>query len=262
MTHTDLSREANDQYQKLIEYADHRSREISAMLTPYKEVTERYGALLCRISLHLAKREPASIQDAVIRDLMADVFDFLFESRHFIFKGQPLLAFPLARRAYESLSLMHWCVCDSEAAEAWHGGKRFNNTEVRSALSAQPMGETEERLRDLYNFFCRTTHPNREMIPFRGLGEGNRFVFGSIGMPNLIELVDYCIKHLEMWFWFCPVAVWHYKEIIFPNDFTFQDDHNSIRDEAQSVTKWLVDQYNHLLEEYRNDSSVVTPKYT
>jgi len=158
------------------------------------------------VCLILGEQEPESVQDAVVRDLMADVFDFLFESRLFILKGQTLVAFPLARRAYESMSLLHWCALDSKAAENWDKGKKVSNQDVRKALAAHTMGEPEDKLRELYKFFCEVTHPNREMITFRGLGEGNTYVFGSIGAPNLIAVADYCMKHLELWFWLCPTV--------------------------------------------------------
>lgn len=185
---------ANEEYGLLATYADARAKELAPMLKSYIQVTDTYGRLLSRLCLVVGEEEPESIQDTVVRDLMADVFDFLFESRFFILKGQTLVAFPLARRAYESLSLLHWCVLDSSAAEKWSKGAKLSNSDVRKALDAHPMGESGQNLRELYNFFCGMTHPNREMIAFRGLGEPNRYVFGSIGVPNLIEVADYCIK--------------------------------------------------------------------
>jgi hypothetical protein len=40
---------------------------------------------------------------------LADVFDFLYESRRIIMSGQCATAYPLLRRAFESLSLMVVC---------------------------------------------------------------------------------------------------------------------------------------------------------
>jgi hypothetical protein len=205
---------ARDEYQRLAEYADTRTKELAPMLAPYVEATDKYGRLLCRLCLLLGEEAPQSVQDAVVRDLMADVFDFLYESRTFILRGQTLVAFPLARRAYESLSLLSWCVLDGEAAEKWTKGKQYSNHDVRKALGSHKMGEPEEQLKKLYKFFCELTHPNREMIAFRGLGEGNKFVFGSIDRPNLVVLTDYCMKHLELWFWFCPVVGYFYRELL------------------------------------------------
>src|SRR5262245_3615687 len=87
-------------YQRLPIYAATRAKQLAPMLAPYIEITDRYGELLCELSALLGEDEPSTLQDAVVRDLMADVFDFLYESRVFILRGQTLLAFPLARRAY------------------------------------------------------------------------------------------------------------------------------------------------------------------
>jgi hypothetical protein len=252
--------EANEEYGKLTHYAQERAKELAPMLKPYVEATDKYGRLLSRLCLIIGEHEPMSVQDAVIRDLMADVFDFLYESRLFILKGQTLVAFPLARRAYESMSLLHWCAMDAKAAESWAKGKKVSNQEVRKALAAHPMGEPEDKLQELYKFFCEITHPNREMIAHRGIGEGNRYVFGSIDRPNLIVLADYCMKHLELWFWLCPTVAYFYREQVFRRDPTFHDAHNNARAFAQDVTKWLAQQFNRLLEEWRHDPEVVKPK--
>jgi hypothetical protein len=192
---------------------------------------------------------------------MADVFDFLYESRVFILKGQAVVAYPLARRAYESLSLLVWCALDANAAERWSSGKQFNNDEVRRALGAHKLGEPEEELRELYRFFSQLTHPNRETIAYRGLGEGNQFVLGSIDRPNLVILADYCMKHLGLWFWFCPVVAYFYRDLVLQKDETFVDDHNRVRQYAQEVHSWLVDQFNHLLKEWRQEKDRVKPRF-
>ncbi len=165
--------EREDQYSKLPEYAELRETEVRLILQPYLDVTDQYGRLLCRLCSHVGTHAPVSVQDSVIRDLMADVFDFLFEVRPFIVKGQTLVAYPLARRAYESLSLLQVCILKASQAEKWAAGKKISNNEVRKALGKNPMGESEEELRKLYGFFCDMTHPNRETIAYRGLGEGN-----------------------------------------------------------------------------------------
>lgn len=210
----------------------------------------------------IGEEPPTSIQDATVRDLTADVFDFLFESRVFILRGQTLLALPLARRAYESLSLLHWCSLDSAVAEDWAKGKKISNGHVRKALAAHRMGEPEDKLQDLYKFFREFTHPNREMIAFRKLGEGNRYVFGSIGTPDLVSVADYCMKHLELWFWLCPTVTYYYRERVLRRDPTFHDAHNSARDHAQDVNKWLAEQFNRLLQESRTNPTVVKPRFT
>lgn len=252
---------ANEEYRRLAEYAATRELELKPMLEPFTEATDKYGRLLSRICLVVGERAPVSVQDAVVRDLMADVFDFLYESHTFLKKGKTLVAFPLARRAYESLSLLHLCVADINAAEQWARGKKIDNKDVRKALDTHPMGEPAEKLRELYKFFCELTHPNREMIAYRGLGEGNQYVFGSIELPNLVELADFCMKHLELWFWLCPTVAYFYREQVFSRDQTFHDAHNNAREHAQKVFEWLAEERNRLLEEWKNDKTVVKPKF-
>lgn len=260
--HLSYEAEGSQEYARLAEYAAKRSEELASMLQPYIEATDKYGRLISRLCLILGDLEPKSVQDSVVRDLTADVADFLLESRPFLLRGNTLLAFPLARRAYESMSLLHLCVADSSVAERWAQGKQIGNHEVRKALGQHPMGEPEERLRALYKFFCEMTHPNRDMIAFRGLGEGNRFVLGSIGRPELVVLADFCLKHLELWFWLCPTAAYFYREHVFSRDSTFQNAHTEAREFAQSVARWLGEQYNKLLAEYRGDSGRVAPKFS
>jgi hypothetical protein len=254
-------KEANKHYFELPAYDEARRREIAPMIKPYGDVTDKYGRLMSRICLILGEVEPTSKQDAVIRDLMADVFDFLYESRHFILKGKTLMAFPLARRAYESLSLLHLCALEPETAEKWASGKKISNHEIRKGLSQKQLGEDEDGLKELYNFYCGLTHPNREMIAFRGLGEGNGFVFGSIGCPNLIELSDYCIKNINMWFWFTATVTYFYKHLIFARDPSYKEVYMTTATEAKSVNEWLIEQYNQLLDEWHHQDDIVSPKH-
>jgi len=254
--------EANEEYGRLPEYSELRTKELTPMLKPYVDATDKYGRLLSRLCLIIGEAAPISVQDTVVRDLTADVFDFLFESRVFILRGQTLLALPLARRAYESLSLLHWCSLDPTAAEDWARGKKISNGHVRKALAAHRMGEPEDKLQELYKFFCEFTHPNREMIAFRRLGEGNRYVFGSIGTPDLVSVADYCMKHLELWFWLCPTVTYFYREKVLQRDPAFHDAHNNARNHAQDVNKWLAGQFNQLLQESRIAQIVVKPSFT
>jgi len=75
-------------YAELSEYAALRVKELSPMLEPLTAVTDRYGELICQVTLILGKTPPASGCDAAIRDLMADVFDFLMEARPLVTKGK------------------------------------------------------------------------------------------------------------------------------------------------------------------------------
>jgi hypothetical protein len=119
----------------------------------------------------LGHTPPSDEQDRVIRDLLADVFDFLYEARPLILGGKLPVAFPLARRAYESLSLLHLCAVDARWAKRWQSRKQIGNADVRRTLGAHPMGEPEADMRELHQFFSEASHPNRSLVPHRMLGE-------------------------------------------------------------------------------------------
>src|SRR5207247_6214206 len=96
------------------------------------KITDRCGCLVSRLVLLLGTVKPHSLQDAIIRDLMADVFDFLYESRPLIMAGKLNVAFPLARRPYEPLSVLHLCPLDKTCAVRWHERKEISNRVIRN----------------------------------------------------------------------------------------------------------------------------------
>jgi hypothetical protein len=242
-------KEAIEHYEELPKYADTRTKEISEMTKPFIEITDKYGRLICRIVHVLGSVKPKDTQDIVIRDLMSDVFDALYESRPLILAGKVHVSFPVARRAYESLSLLHCCVLDKTFANKWHKGKKIENAEVRKKLGSHPEGESEMGLRELYSFFCKATHPNRALISRRLLGEGNKFVLGARGKPNLVLTIDYCIKILEMWFWLtATVSYFYIKEYVLKDKEYFTDYHQAAEEAAQ-VKQWLVENFGRLLKE-------------
>lgn len=243
----DVNEESTPTYAKLEQYAALRTRELSEILQPYIEVTDRYGALICRVTLALGSTPPRSTLDATLRDLMADVFDFLYESRPLIIKGKLEIAYPLARRAYESLSLMVACHLNPKIASRWSAGKEIGNADIRRTLGSHPMGESEEKLKELYRFFSATTHPNRHHLAKRFLGEGNKFVLGAIGRPSLALLADYALKTLNLWYWFGAFVVFVYLEILARSDPGFEKDYDEVNRMAQEVAPWLSEQFNRVL---------------
>jgi hypothetical protein len=242
-------KEANDHYSQLENYAETRKSELSKMAEPYVKMTDRFGRLISRIVLLIGDVAPKDTQDIVIRDLMADVFDNLYESRSLVFSGKLNVAFPVARRAFESLSLLHLCTVDSSYAEKWQDGKKIENHEIRKQLGNHPMGESEEELRESYKFFCSATHPNRDLIPRRFLGAGNQYVLGAIGEPDLVMVCDYCIKILDMWFWLVATVSHFYKEPIIEIDKGYFEAYFQAHKDALETKKWLVSNFNKLLEE-------------
>ena len=241
------AKDAKQHYSELAEYAALRTNELSPMLQPYIETTDLYGVLVCRITLVLGKTPPRSRQDAALRDLMADVFDFLYEARLLVIKGKLDIAYPQARRAYESLSLMVACFLDPKLAGRWIAGKKIGNAEVRKLLGKHPAGESEQMTRELYGFFSRAAHPNRDLVACRFLGEGNEFVLGSIGRPSLAMLADYALKTLNLWFWFGAFIGFVYLPVLAKADPEFKEDYDAAAKMAQEVAPWLAEQFSRTL---------------
>ncbi len=246
---------ANEHYELLQMYADMRTKEISKMSDPFVKITDRYGRLISRVTLILGGIKPENTQDKVLRDLLADIFDCLYESRFLIMASKLNVAFPVARRVYETLSLMSLCAIDKSWAQKWQKGQKIGNATIRKELSKHPMGEKEDDLKKFYNFFCLATHPNRELIPSRFLGEGNQYVLGTIAKPNLLMVCDYCIKILEMWYWFTAMVSYFYREKIVQVDKSYFDSYNQTAKEAQNVKQWLVENFNNLLKEEKESWS-------
>jgi hypothetical protein len=236
-------------YSDLQKFSEFRRKELGKLYKPYLDVIDRYGQLICDLSSLLGKIPPSDVQEKVVRDLMADVFDNLYESRNIILTGQLNVAYPLIRRAYESLSLLVLCALDVQTAQKWQDGKQISNSEVRKGLSNHPFGEKEENLRELYKFFSEASHPNRGLIPERHLGEGNEFVFGAIAMPDPVMVTDYLLKHLELWFWFAAVV----SAVLAPRtgqDFaTYRPKYLATAKGAEKCCVWLRFEFNRLLTE-------------
>ena len=241
--------EANKCYERLGEYTDLRRKELSEMMEPYLKIIDRYGRLISRIVWVLGHIKPVDTQDIVIRDLLADVFDSLYEANSIILSGRLNIAFAIGRRAFESLSLLHLCTLDKSWAEKWQKGEKIGNAEVRKQLAAHAMGEPEEQTRKLYNFFCLATHPNRDLIQRRFLGEGNQFVLGAIGKPDLVAVVDHCTNLLQMWFWFTATVSYFYREKVSEVDNGYGEAYFQAAEEAAKVKQSLVENYNRLLKE-------------
>ena len=236
-------------YADLPRYSELRSKELSPLLAPYISITDRYGELICSIVVVLGKTPPTSPRDAAARDLIADVFDFLYEARPLIAGGKLEIAYPLARRAYESLSLLVASKLEPKLADRWIAGEEIGNAEIRGVLAAHPMGEKETETRDLYKFFSKNTHPNRTHIAQRFLGEGNEFVLGAIGRPSLAMLADYALKTLNLWFWFAAFVTAEYVELIAGVDPQLVKTQQNIAADTKQVFSWLREQFTRVLAE-------------
>lgn len=248
-----MSKLNDNSYSDLQKFANTRRKELGELYKPYIEVIDLYGQLICDICSALGNIPPLDVQEKVVRDLMADVFDNLYESRNIILTGQLNVAYPIIRRVYESLSLFVLCVLDKKTAEKWQAGKQISNSAIRKGLAKHPLGEKEDDLRELYTFFSKASHPNRSLIPERYLGEGNEFVLGAIGMPDLVMVTDYCLKHLSLWFWFAAVMSTMFGPKLGSSYTSYRTRYLSVAKDAQECAEWLRNEFNRLLSEAQKD---------
>lgn len=236
-------------YYQLPTFAEQRRNELESRLRPVLNIADSYGCLVSRAVCALGKTPPASRHDSIIRDLIADVFDFLYEWPRLLLEGRVQVAFPLARRAYESLSLLSGFYQDSDLAQRWDRGQQIANAKVRQALAKLPFPEPEEATKKLYKFFSAGTHPNRDFVAERFLGDGNEYVLGSVGEPNLLLIVDHCHRLIQMWFWFGALVSYVAREPLRKYDPGYGDAYLEVTERAKRVTEWLVEQFNDLLDE-------------
>jgi hypothetical protein len=255
----DWEKQAETHYFALPGYAEMRQQELTGILQPYLAATDLYGKFFCGVTLIvgqqpsektllMGQKEPNPQLDVTLRDLMADVFDFLYETRALILKGKLEIAYPLARRAYESLSLMVAFYLQPRLVKRWIGGKEIPNSEVRGVLAKHPFGgEPEDKTRELYKFFAGFSHPNRKMLAQRYLGNGNEFALGSIGKPSLVLLADYALKTLSLWFWFGAVVHWIYLPVLGEIKPSVKESYDAAANAAKNVTSYLSEQFNRTL---------------
>jgi len=236
-------------YSTLPEYEASRFKELSQMLAPYVEITDDYRELICRVILILGRVSPVDIRDKVVRDLTADVFDFMYESRNLVLRNKCEPAYLLMRRAYESLSLLTLCCLDQGYAQKWHSGGVIANAEIRKELAKHPLGEAEQATRELYRFLSSAGHPNRDFVGERFLGEGNEFVLAPYTFPPLILITEYCIKLLSLWFWFAATISYHYRDSIAAYDTNYGQSYMATAERAKKIADSLVENLNRLLRE-------------
>lgn len=254
------SRAAVEEYKRLNEYTETRFCELSKICPDEIEVLTEYEELICRVTVILGSWPPRDVADRSIRDLLADIFDFLYVSRRLIFEGYVTTAFPLLRRAFECNSLINYFILSPNKATEWDGGKQISNVKIRKYLDSHPMGESEKSMKDAYAFFSRATHPNREYIPTRFLGEGNRSVLGAIGVPDPRVIADYIYRLLELWFWFVVLISHYYRNILHSADKTYINDYMKVAKKAKDVGEELIKSKRKLWERQHNERINSTPK--
>jgi len=162
----------------------------------------------------LGKIAPSGVEDVSIRDVACDAFEFLYESRGAITRNQSTVAFPLMRRAFESISLCSLFVMKPESARSWAAGKKISNADVRKALEHQPMIESVVEIREVYKHFSQGAHPNRSHVPYLFLGEGNEFTLGGIHPIDVLSLGEQVRYLMYLCYWYIGFFVWNYREML------------------------------------------------
>ncbi len=228
-------------YSTVQEWEAKRTVELSRIYSPYVRVTDAYADLVCEIVDVIGKKKPKSVQGVVVRDLLGDIFDALYEARRVILTGKCSIAYPLGRRVFESVSLMALCILDEKCAAKWHSGAEIPNSEVRRKLGAHPLGEDEKSMKDLYRFFSGGAHPNRDLIPRRFLGEGNEFTLGAVPKPSMALVTEYCMIHLRHF----------YCDLVDPASPDFGKRYLHVADAAQKLQAQLETNFERLAKEER-----------
>lgn len=241
--------EADNLFDDLQTWREMRSREISGMLEEFVKTTDKYRRLISRVVVVLGESNPKSEQDIAVRDLVCDAFDFLDYSIRITLEGKPEIAFILLRRAFETISLLSVCAQDSEIADQWHKGKEFKNADIRKYLKRGRFPEDAATMKNFYVESSKFTHPNRDTIDFKFLGDGNSYTLGSIGRPHLVLIVKVCLYLIDFYFWFAPIlSIYFFNELVkeYPD---FKMDYDDAVKSAQRTTIFLQASFHNLLEE-------------
>lgn len=243
--------DGREAYDALPSYAALRTREVSGSFAPVIALTDAYGILISRVVCMLADVPTRDQQERAVRDLLADTFDFLLAWRRAVLEGQLVVGYPLARRAFESLSLLVTCGQDPRIAREWCEGKQIKNSTIRKTLASVPMPAHKDVLKELYSFFSSGAHPNRGLIPMRLLGEGNAFGLGSVGRPNAFLVTDHLLKLVRVWSWFGAYVDYHYRQVLEAKERDWPRDYLVLASWAKTVSAQLADLHDQLREQVK-----------
>ncbi|MCI0692915.1 hypothetical protein L0337_13035 [candidate division KSB1 bacterium] len=255
--------EADKEHDNLKEYSKTRFSELVEIFSEENKAAVNYEKLLCRATLILGHVKPKDAADQAIRDLLADVFDFLHISRQLILQGNLSAAFPLLRRAFESSALIHYFILKPLKADNWSNGKQIENREVRKFLGSNRIGLTaaEDAYKKAYDDYSGGSHPNRKYVPYRYLGEPNEFVLGSVVKPELLIVGINFSKLIGLWFWLAAMISMHYFKLFEIADPTYSRDYMKVADFAQKIADVLQNKCVKWSKEYdaqhQNDANVM-----
>jgi hypothetical protein len=104
-------------------------------------------------------------------------------------------------------------------------------------------------MRDFYKTFSDGSHPNRNLIGERFLGDGNQYVLGSMGEPEFVLVLEHCSSIIDMWFWFGAFVGHVARKPLAMSDPEFGKDYLAVAAKAATAKVWAVETYNRLLSE-------------
>jgi len=242
-------------FEDLEEVSKAREENMKEILHIFIKATDDYGKLISRLTLMLGNIQPKNKHDVVQRDLLADVFDNLYEARTVLLRGKYMVAYPITRRAFESLTLKIAFHLEPKLCDKWIGGKQVGNEDVRKTLEKHKDkgGEPIEETRKLYKYFSQDSHPNYFYIPQRLLGDGNQYVLGSIGQPLLYTICHLCQNMLELWHWFTAYEGYYSMEYFEQYDKEFQNDFRQVAQQGREAHAWLNKAIKDLWEEIQEE---------
>jgi len=234
---------------------DKRVEAFNFILKPYFEVVNDYGQLFSRIHYITGFIEPKNEIESIQRDLGSDAFDFLNETKYLIKRGQFDITYPIARRAFETITLMIAFHFKNELAIKWKEGKEIPNRDVRDILDKHKEigGESKESMKNLYDYFSKKSHPNYVAIPHRLIGLGNYFALGPMPEPLLLPIVDLCIEIIDLWFWLIAYTWYYNLENVNKFDSSLKEDYIEKKRKVLEVRKWLIEQRLNLIDELKNE---------
>lgn len=253
----DYTAEAEEEHRRLDEYAQGRHSELTGIFDDEVQLLVAYEQLVCRATLILGTHEPVNAEDRVRRDLMADAFDALYVARTVVFQGYASAAWPLMRRALESITLFEYFMLLPNEASRWSQGSRITHARVRKYLNKHSieiggttMSDDEKRtMKELYSQFSEAAHPNRDLIPTRFLGEGNSFALGAIGMPEPLVVAHYVLSLINLWFFFAAAVGYAYRELLHSADSLYVRDYLAVAATARQVNEQLHAAWSELWQE-------------
>jgi len=71
-------------------------------------------------------------------------------------------------------------------------------------------------IREEYKYFSEGAHPNRTLVPYLFLGEGNKFTLGSIPPIDPFVLGEHVRHLLQLCYWYVGIFAYFFREPVVP----------------------------------------------